>query len=328
MDFRRLEVFLKVYQLRSFSKAGQALLLSQPTISEHIRLLEDDLQLTLFDRQGREVLPTPAGRLLYQYALQLMSLREESLRVINQFRDKGSGELLIGGSNIPGQYLLPPLLGRFKERYPGIRLRLLIGDSWHIRDRLLEGAVELGLVGARLEHRQITCDFWAVDQMVCVAPPKALLPIPELLSPEELLKAPLIFREKGSGTRTASEQALKKIGLEVKSVQPVAEMGSNEAIRQAVRAGLGISILSRRAVSDDLEMGTLREVKVKRLPLQREFYLITLRNRTLSPLAQEFKEFLLKNGAGLTQKTEAASPEGRPKKPQAGKARPTPQERT
>ena len=108
MDFRRLEVFTKVFQQKSFSKAGQALYLSQPTVSEHIRLLEEDLGLLLFDRQSKEVLPTPAGRLLYQYTVQLIALREESFRAIKQFRDKGTGDLLIGGSNIPGQYLLPP----------------------------------------------------------------------------------------------------------------------------------------------------------------------------------------------------------------------------
>jgi DNA-binding transcriptional LysR family regulator len=303
MDFRRLEVFLKAYQLKSFSKAGEALLLSQPTISEHIRVLEEDLGLMLFDRQGKEVLPTPAGKLLFQYASQLMNLREESFRVIKQFRDKGSGELFIGGSNIPGQYLLPPLLGLFKERFPRIQIHLLIGDSRYVRDKLLEGAIELGLVGTSMDHRQIACEFWAVDHMVCVAPPGDRSSIPDRLSSEDLLHSPFIFREKGSGTRTAIEQALKKIRLDIRQMQPVAEMGSNEAIRQAVRSGVGISILSRRAVADDLASGQIREIKVKKLPLRRDFFMITLKQRTLSPLAQEFKEFILnrlnsKNNAG------------------------------
>jgi DNA-binding transcriptional LysR family regulator len=292
MDFRRLEVFVKAYELKSFSRAGETLLLSQPTISEHIRVLEEDLGLTLFDRQGKEVLPTPAGRLLYHFAKQLMNLRDESFRAMQQFRDKGSGELLIGGSNIPGQYLLPPLLGRFKERFPRVRIRLFIGDSRYVRDKLLEGAIELGLVGAPVEHRQVHCAFWVTDRMVCIAPPQESLSIPGTLSAEELLRSPFIFREKGSGTREAVEQALKKIGVDLRQMHPVAEMGSNEAIRQAVKSGVGISILSRRAVVEDLEAGRVREIKVNKLPLQRDFYLITLKQRTLSPLAQEFKEFI------------------------------------
>ncbi len=294
MDFRRLEVFVKIYQQKSFSKAGQALYLAQPTISEHIRLLEEDLGLALFDRQGKEVLPTPAGRLLYQYANQLMALRQDSLRAIEQFRDKGKGDLLIGGSNIPGQYLLPPLLGRFKKQFPHIKIRLWIGDTQVIREKLLEGVIEFGLVGAPVEHRQIACEFWVTDQMICVGPPGDPYKTTKAFTPEAVLKLPFIFREKGSGTRTAIEQALKKMNLDIKNMNLVAEMGSNEAIRQAVKSAVGISILSKRAVVDDLEHGLLQEVKTKKLPLIRNFYLITLKQRTLSPLAKEFKEFIFK----------------------------------
>ena len=157
MDFRRLEVFQKVFELRSFSRAGQVLLLAQPTVSEHIRLLEEDLKLTLLDRQGREVVPTRAGELLYGYSKQLTGLRQEALRVMQQFLDKGRGELLIGGSNIPGQYLLPGILGKFKEKYPHIRVQVLIDDTRNMVEKVLAGAIELGVVGARVEHRQISC---------------------------------------------------------------------------------------------------------------------------------------------------------------------------
>lgn len=297
MDFRRLEVFVKVFQQKSFSKAGEALYLAQPTISEHVRLLEEDLGLALFDRQGKEVLPTQAGRLLYQYAAQLMSLRRESLRAMEQFRDKGKGELLIGGSNIPGQYLLPALLGRFKEKFPRIRISLFIGDSQSITERLLQGSIEMGLVGARVDHRQISCHLLTTDELVCIS---SLTPGREkqkALDSQGLVTLPFILREKGSGTRKALEQALKKIDLEVKDLQVVAEMGSNEAVRQGVKAGLGISVISRRAVLEDLEQGRLQELKIKKIPLIRNFYLITLGHRTLSPLAQEFKEFILSRHA-------------------------------
>jgi DNA-binding transcriptional LysR family regulator len=294
MDFRRLEVFVQVFEQKSFSVAGQILYLAQPTVSEHIRLLEEDLGLTLFDRHKRKVIPTRAGILLYQYASQLMALRQESLRVIEQFRDKGTGDLLVGGSNIPGQYLLPPFLGRFKESYPLIRIRLFIGDTQSITEKLLEGSIELGCIGALVDHRQIRCDFLTTDQMICVIPPGKEPQKQKSLSMEEISKLPFILREKGSGTRKTLEQALKKTHLDIKDLQVVAEMGSNEAIRQAVKSGLGISILSRRAVLEDLEEGRLQELKLKKFPLARNFYLITLKQRTLSPLALEFKEFILK----------------------------------
>lgn len=293
MDFRRLEVFTKVYQQKSFSKAGQALYLSQPTVSEHIRLLEEDLGLILFDRQGKEIVPTKAGQFLFQYANQLMSLRQDSLRAMEQFRDKGVGELLIGGSNIPGQYILPGLLGGFKKNFPGIRIRLWIGDTQHIQEKVLDGTIELGLVGALSEHRRISCQPLTTDELICISLPGPPGEKQKASDPDKLLSLPFILREKGSGTRKSFEQALKKIHLDPKDLQVVAEMGSNEAIRQAVKAGLGISVISRRAVLEDLEQGRLQEIKIRKFPLLRNFYLITLKQRTLSPLAQEFKEFML-----------------------------------
>ncbi len=293
MDFRRLEVFTKVFQQKSFSKAGQALYLSQPTISEHIRLLEEDLGLILFDRQGKEIEPTKAGQFFYHYANQLMSLRQDALRAMEQFRDKGVGELLIGGSNIPGQYILPGWLGDFKKNFPGIRIRLWIGDTQHIQEKVLDGTIELGLVGALIEHRRITCQPLISDELVCIALPGFIRENQKVLSPDQLLTLPFILREKGSGTRSSFEQALKKIHLAPKDLQVVAEMGSNEAIRQAVKAGLGVSVISRRAVLEDLEEGRLREVKIRKFPLLRNFYLVTLKQRTLSPLAQEFKDYII-----------------------------------
>jgi DNA-binding transcriptional LysR family regulator len=294
MEFRRLEVFTKVYQQKSFSKAGLALYLSQPTVSEHIRLLEEDLGLVLFDRQGKEIVPTKAGQFLFQYANQLMSLRQDCLRAMEQFRDKGVGELLIGGSNIPGQYILPGLLGGFKKKFPGIRIRLSIGDTQHMQERVLDGAIELGLVGALTEHRRISCQPLTTDELICISLPGPPGEKQKALDPDQLLSLPFILREKGSGTRKSFEQALKKIHLDPKDLQVVAEMGSNEAIRQAVKAGLGISVISRRAVLEDLDQGRLQEIKIRKFPLLRNFYLITLKQRTLSPLAQEFIEFILK----------------------------------
>jgi DNA-binding transcriptional LysR family regulator len=293
MDFRRLVVFVQVLQMKSFSKAGQSLYLSQPTISEHIRLLEEDLGLSLFDRQGKEILPTKAGQMLYQYASQLLALRTESLRAMGQFRDKGTGELVVGGSNIPGQYILPVVMGKFKELFPRIGLRLFVGDSKNIREYLLEGSIEIGVVGVKVEHRQISCRHLVRDELICIGPPGTLTGN-RITDPKEITRLPFILREKGSGTRTAIEEALKKINLEVDDLQMVAEMGSNEAIRQAVKAGVGATIISRLAVREDLELGHFKEIRINRLPMVRNFFIITHKQRTLSPLALDFKEFLLK----------------------------------
>jgi DNA-binding transcriptional LysR family regulator len=297
MDFRRLEVFEKVFELRSFSRAGQVLLLAQPTVSEHIRLLEEDLKLTLLDRQGREVVPTRAGELLYGYSKQLTGLRQEALRVLQQFLDKGQGELLIGGSNIPGQYLLPGILGKFKQKYPQVRVQVLIDDTRNIVEKVLAGAIEIGVVGARVEHRQISCQLLTKDELVCIQPADFPPGRKRTLDPRELLKLPFILREPGSGTRQSIEKALTKIDLNPDELRVAAELGSGEAVRQAVKAGLGVSILSRRSVAEDLAAGLVKEIRIKKFPLFRDFYLVHQKQRTLSPLAEEFKEFLLREGS-------------------------------
>ena len=293
MDFRRLEVFQKVFELKSFSRAGQELLLAQPTISEHIRLLEADLGLVLFDRRGKEVVPTLAAGLLYDYALRLATLRGETLRAMQQFLNKEQGELLVGGSNIPGQYLLPVILGQFKKKYPRIKVRLWVDDTKNMVERLLAGAVELAVVGAAVDQDRLNCRLLTRDELVCIQPAEGPEGGRSTLNPDDLRAAPFIMREAGSGTRKTIEEALPKIGLRPEDLLVAAEMGSNEAIRQAVRAGVGISILSRRAVAEDLAAGTIREMKIKKFPLFRNFYLITPKQRTLSPLAREFAEFLM-----------------------------------
>ena len=294
MDFRRLEVFQKVFELKSFSKAGQALFLAQPTISEHIRLLEEDLGLTLFDRQGKEVVSTRAAELLYAYSLRLTTLRQETRRAMQQFLNKERGELLVGGSNIPGQYLLPAILGKFKKTYPEIQVKLWVDDTRNISEKLQAGVIELGVVGAPVELPAVACQFLARDEMVCIQPPELSWAGRKVVDPEDLRSAPFILREAGSGTRRAVEEALEKIGFKPQELKVVAEMGSNEAIRQAVRSGVGISIISRRAVAEDLASGSLKEVRIRKFPLVRNFYLIALKQRTLSPLAREFQDFLIR----------------------------------
>ena len=139
MDLRQLEVFAKVYELRSFSRAAQALFLTQPTVSERISQLEDELTVKLFDRTGRETVPTRAGELLFGYTRRILNLHAEAKRALDQFVGKMAGELAVGGSTIPGEYVLPALIGRFKEKYPEISISLLIRDTQGILDLVLEG---------------------------------------------------------------------------------------------------------------------------------------------------------------------------------------------
>jgi DNA-binding transcriptional LysR family regulator len=292
VDFRRLEVFCRVVELKSFSRAADAVFLSQPTVSEHIRALEESFGEKLLDRLGREVLPTPAGAILYDYARRIISLRNEARQTLEKFRGNLAGKLALGASTIPGAYLLPAVIEAFHLRYPSARINLRISGSTRIVQEVSEGIFELGLVGAppgeaSLERREVQG-----DELLLALWPEHPLTGRQSVSLEELSSEPFILRESGSGTRQAMENALRTAGLDPGRLSLVAEMGSNEAVRECVKGRLGISFLSSLAMREEVARGALATVAVAGLEIRRPFYLIHRKNRELTPLAQAFLEHL------------------------------------
>jgi DNA-binding transcriptional LysR family regulator len=296
MDLRQLEVFAKVYELRSFSKAGQALFLTQPTVSERISLLEGELSVRLFDRGGRETTPTRAGDLLFGYAKRILGLHAETKRAMDQFVGKIAGELALGGSTIPGEYILPALIGRFKEKHPEISISLLIRDTQGILDLVMEGRVEFGVVGAKINQRSLEYAPLLPDDLVLVVPSNHPWNGTQSVTLDALKEVPLVIREKGSGTRHFLEEALREAGVELESLKVVGVMGSTQAIKEAVKAGVGLSVISKRAVKEECAHGLLWCVKIEGLKAVRHFYVVTHKERTRSPLAEAFLTFLHSEG--------------------------------
>ena len=292
MDLRQLEVFAQVVDARSFSRAGAALHLTQSTVSEHVRLLEEEVGTRLFDRLGRETVPTRAGELLYGYARRLLALRTEARQALDQFLGQVSGALTVGASTIPGEYVLPPLIGRFREKYPQVSIALRISDSRGIGQAVLEGQVEAGVVGARPEHKSLEATELMSDELVVVVPPGHTWFGRRQVALEDLAPEPLIVREPGSGSRQALEDALGEAGSGLAQLRVIAEMGSTGAIKQAVKSGVGLSIVSKRAVEEECQHGLLWCVKLRDLRFTRHFYVITHAGRSRSPLCQAFLEFL------------------------------------
>ena len=292
LDLRQVEVFYYVAKLRSFSKAAEALLLTQPTISGHIKTLEESLALVLFDRLGREVTLTQAGEELYTYARRLLSVKTAAVQALQALQGGVSGELVIGGSSIPGQYVLPPMLGQFKRQYPDITVVLSITDTMDIIERIIRSELELGIVGACVQHAQVLYECLMADELVLAVSadhPWARQSTVPLMA---LATEPFIQRERGSGSRLVMEQTIKQHGFEPSALRTVAEMGSTEAIKQGIKAGIGVSILSRIALTDELRAGSVCVVEIEGVTLQRSFYIIRHRGRTLSPLCQTFERFL------------------------------------
>ncbi len=293
MDFRQLEAFAKVAETRSFSRAAEALRLTQSTISEHVRLLEGEVGTRLFDRLGRETVPTRAGELLYTYARRLLGLRTEAQQALEQFLGHIAGTLTVGASTIPGEYVLPPLVGAFREKFPQVSIALQIADTRRIVEAVLDGRVELGVVGARPEQRSLQAVELMPDELVVVVPPGHPWFGRQFATLEDLTPEPLIVREPGSGSRQALERALDEAGPGLAGMRVIAEMGSTSAIKQAVKAGVGVSIVSKRAVEEECRHGLLWCVKVKDLRVTRHFYVVTHAGRSRSPLCQAFLDFLL-----------------------------------
>jgi len=288
MDLHRLEIFCKVVELRSFTRAAEAALLSQPTISEHIRTLEEMLGEKLLDRLGREVFPTQAGQILYRYAQRMLRLREEAIQAIATYRGELSGQLVLGASTIPGTYILPKIIGSFKEQHPSIQLMLRISSSGKIVEAVLRGDLEIGLIGSQWNDRRLKTEEISSEELVLAVYPKHPWSSRDEVGMEEIYGEPFILRERDSGTRMVMSQILEAHGFDFSELSVVAEMATTQSVVQSIKAGIGISILSRQAVEEDLKRGSLVAVPLRGIRFHRPFYLIQRANRQLSSLCEAF----------------------------------------
>jgi len=294
-DLRHLQSLCRVAELRNFSKAAEDLFLTQPTVSGHILALEKSLGVRLFDRTGREARLTKAGQVLYQYASKTLHLRRDALNALSEFSQGVRGELSLGASTIPGEYILPKLLGEFKREHPHFAVRLKIADTQEIVQGVLRGDVEFGLTGAKIEHSSLQYELFAKDKIIFVSGAGVSRVTRPKITLSELFQMPFILREQGSGTRMAVEKMLKKIGKNLGHFREIVEMGSTASVKAAVRAGLGYAFISQTAVEEELTQDLISEIQVEDLePIVRQIYLVSHRGRTLSPLAVKFFRYLRK----------------------------------
>lgn len=293
MDIHRLEVFCKLVELKSFTKAAEAVFLSQPTVSEHIRSLETELQEKLIDRLGREALPTQAGKIVYKYAQKIIHLRNEAVQAIENYKGNLAGHLYIGASTIPGTYILPEIIGLFKNQYPAIQVTLKISSSRHAAESAIKGDVEFAIIGAKWNDPGLEWEKIFSDELVLVVHHDHPWAKQKEITLKHLTKEPFIIRERDSGTQKVMTEILERKGLDLSQLNVIAEMGSTEAVRQSVKAQIGIAILSRQAVMEDLSCGTLTQVAIKGVQFKRPFYLIRRKNRNLSPVCAVFLDYLL-----------------------------------
>jgi DNA-binding transcriptional LysR family regulator len=291
MENFRLKVFRTVADTLNFRQAAEALYLTQPAVTLQIKALEEELGVPLFDRTENRVTLTEAGRILLKHAKKVEALTAVARQELARLVGEEEGDLSVGASTTISQYLLPRLIGEFRRLNPKIRLSLLGANTEKIVRGVLDGRLAIGLIEGPSLHRDIGEEPFVADEIVIVVPSKHEW-VGQHVEAQQLLKAPLILREKGSGTRRVVEAALKAAGIHMKHARVVMELDSTEAIKSAVEAGLGVGFVSRRAIQKELTLDTLREVPIAKLEIQRVFSIIYPRGPESRAAAGVFLRFL------------------------------------
>ncbi len=292
LSIRQIEVFVALIEHESFTRAARSLDLSQSTVSGHIADLERRLGVRLVERERGGVRPTAAGDALLRPARDVLRADSSALMAVEELSGLLSGSLMVGGSTIPSSYLLPDLFARFHEGYPGVALRLMTGDSREVLDAIINATIEVAIVGAPAS-RDLLSDRVDSDSLVLIMSPQHPLAGSRIWKHADLLEGPLVMREKGSGTRSATDAALAKLLGDDASLKVACEVGSTEAVKAAVRSGLGAAFVSNLAVKDELESGSLVSAKIKGFDVQRDFYLVSRKESVLSPAARAFRSLAL-----------------------------------
>jgi DNA-binding transcriptional LysR family regulator len=291
MDTRQLQAFCEVVERRSFSQAAERLGVTQPAVSLQVRALEKRLGTQLLDRSGRRVEPTEAGAKLYKAAQRLLALEEE---IVAELAEEATGDLAgtfeIGASTGPGGVLLSTLLCQFAELHPGLHVALSVFDTQSVVERVAERTLELGVVGAAPRHRAVEYEPFVRDTVVLVCPPGHPFG-GRTVTLDDLRHDTLILMQEGAGVRQMLEEELRRAGTRLRELDVRIELGLQESVAHAVRAGYGVTFISRTSVEADLAAGTLVEARVEGLELEREIHLVRASGRTETRAARAFVDF-------------------------------------
>jgi DNA-binding transcriptional LysR family regulator len=270
MADRRLQVFHTVARLLSFTKAAESLHMTQPAVTFQVRQLEEYFNTRLFDRTHNRISLTEAGQRVYEYADRIFALYAEMENSVRDLTGEVSGVLLIGASTTIAEYMLPALLGDFKAKYPEVSIRLQVANTDGIVSMVENNVIDLGVVEAPVNNKNLVVENCRMDQMVLIVPHGHELAKKKAVPISELTKYPYICREEGSGTREVMLEAVNAAGANPQDLNIVMELGSPEAVKGAVEAGMGISILSRATIEKELRLGSLVAIQLEE-PIERPF---------------------------------------------------------
>ena len=290
-SLRQLKAFVTVAENKSFTKAAKTLYMTQPAVSAQIKVLEERLEICLLERNDKNIVLTEAGEIFYKEAQKIIALYHGFMEAIDELKGVRKGKLCLAASTIPGEYMLPSLLGDFKKLCPGVELNLKIADTGQVAEQLTNRNADIGMIGAWIKTDALHLEEFMKDELIVIAS-AADHGFHDVISLEELADTDLLLREPESGTRMFFMEELKKHGVDPKKLKIGMELGSTRAIITAVQSGLGLSVVSRLACQDALELGKIREIKLNDIRFERSLYLAWNPNRYQSHAVKAFLKYL------------------------------------
>jgi DNA-binding transcriptional LysR family regulator len=292
MNLDYLRTYLEVIRLGSFSEVAKKFSISQPAVSFQIQKLERDLGVRLIDRGQKSITPTDAGRRLVRFAELVEKEHDILIHDLRELREEVTGRIVITASTIPGELLIPPILGEFKTLHPAIEAQVEISDSLTVMSRVREGTYDVGFCGIPPQGKELEYFRIADDEIVLIVFPEHPFAQKKSICFLELLEEPLILREETSGTQQSLLSLLSRAGLNTDRLAPNLILGSTQAVVSAVEARIGIAFVSNLAIKKSVALGLVKEVDVEELNLRRNFYCIYRGERIVSRLLGEFIAFV------------------------------------
>jgi len=300
MNLHRLATFQVVAKHCSYVRAAEELHFSQPAVSAQIRQLEESLGVRLFDRIGHKTHLTLAGEELYRYSQKIFTLIDETLETMDALRNPHYGSLCVGADTTVGTYVVPRVLGEFRNLYPNVDITLEVVNRGYLVEAMEQNKLDMVIMGKIPTEIPVFVAPFAPNELVLIAPPTHRLAGCIRVPFTELAREHFLLREIGSGTRAALEEAFQNAGL---PLQVCMQMGNNSAIKQSVAVGLGIALISRVAIDIELETKRLVMLDIEGFPLMRQWRLVHLKGKNLSATARAFKNFVLQNTVQLQHNT-------------------------
>ncbi|MBI4667023.1 MAG: LysR family transcriptional regulator [Nitrospinae bacterium] len=289
ITIHQLDLFLVAAKLKNFSRAADQMAISQPAFSAQIIKLEKILGSPLFERIGRRIELTEAGSIFESYAQMTLTALREGKQVIDDITRKVVGKLRLGASTTIGNYILPDYLGKFKKKYPSARIEMVVGNTNNIEQSILKGEIDLGIVEGPVRNKSIEVYRFRTDELVVIFANNHPWKNRHSIKIEDLQKEPLIIRERGSGTRKVF---MDKVDPEKTPLNIIMELGDTEAIKKSAQSNLGVAVVSRAAIDEEVKEKQLRFARIEGVNLERKLSLILLKNRYLSNPLRAFLNIL------------------------------------